>query len=346
MKNEGTSRIILGTLSSTAIVAVVAGAMGLGTPMTTEVGSVEAQIVAAGNAVAGAEERALYIQSSSYIAIHPEVTLEDWVYGEEPNEPVVEGNPGKAEVTFEYKPADADDEEYTEEVPVNGGAYIVRATVAASYPYLSGQAEAEFSILKATPELGEVSVTMPPNTLDPADAIFERELIGVFGKFELLADTLEWGENDTAWRFTPLESDNFEEVEQEITVATWRQGWVELDGGDWAYYDDGMATFGWKKIDGGWFLFDSNGVMTTGWQKDGGWYFLGRSGKMRTGWLLDGGAWYWLGGANDGSMHTGWQQIGGVWYYFQTSGASKGALLMNGTTPDGYRVDANGAYIG
>ena len=52
-------------------------------------------------------------------------------------------------------------------------------------------------------------------------------------------------------------------------------------------------------------------------------------GMMQTGWMCKGpaGPWYWL---NDGSM----QEI------------PLGACLMNGTTPDGYTVDENGAWYG
>lgn len=54
-----------------------------------------------------------------------------------------------------------------------------------------------------------------------------------------------------------------------------------------------------------------------------------------------------------------WQSIDNVWYFFNSKGymltdqwidglyyvGSDGAMLKNATTPDGYRVDANGKYI-
>ena len=47
-----------------------------------------------------------------------------------------------------------------------------------------------------------------------------------------------------------------------------------------------------------------------------------------------------------GSMVTGWRQIAGKWYYFRvTAGGPKGSLVVNATTPDGYKVDGNGAWI-
>ena len=36
-----------------------------------------------------------------------------------------------------------------------------------------------------------------------------------------------------------------------------------------------------------------------------------------------------------------WIQTNGYWYYV----GADGALFVNGTTPDGYRVDANGVWI-
>ena len=49
-------------------------------------------------------------------------------------------------------------------------------------------------------------------------------------------------------------------------------------------------------------------------------------------------------------MATGWLLINGLWYYFETRGnvpgRPQGSLYMNTVTPDGYIVDANGAWTG
>lgn len=43
---------------------------------------------------------------------------------------------------------------------------------------------------------------------------------------------------------------------------------------------------------------------------------------------------------------TGWNQIDGKWYYFSMEeGSANGMLLKNTTTPDGYKVDADGVWI-
>ena len=46
-------------------------------------------------------------------------------------------------------------------------------------------------------------------------------------------------------------------------------------------------------------------------------------------------------------MATGWKLIDGKWYYFAHpwDGRSTGEMYMSETTPDGYRVDSNGAFI-
>ena len=60
--------------------------------------------------------------------------------------------------------------------------------------------------------------------------------------------------------------------------------------------------------------------------------------------------WYYLHTQYDntrGHMYTGWHEIDGKWYYFNTASdkGTLGAMLANTTTPDGYQVDANGAWI-
>ena len=58
------------------------------------------------------------------------------------------------------------------------------------------------------------------------------------------------------------------------------------------------------------------------------------------GWQKSNGYWYYYDG--DGTMRYGWQYIDGVWYYL----SSKGDCLLDTYTPDGYYVDATGAWDG
>ena len=107
-----------------------------------------------------------------------------------------------------------------------------------------------------------------------------------------------------------------------LTYAPYREGWYLLNG-NWHYrYADGSEvkdTF--VLLDGMWYNFNSQGVMRTGWYKRGNsWFYLDQSGAM-----------VW-----------GWQQIGGRWYYFNPS---DGTMLADTTSPDGYQLGTDGAWI-
>ena len=116
--------------------------------------------------------------------------------------------------------------------------------------------------------------------------------------------------------------------------------WVQAGSRWWFKHSDGSyTTNGWEKINGVWYRFDNSGWMQTGWVKDGSWYYLDCSGAMKTGWLKDNGNWYYLD--SSGAMKTGWFTVSGKWYYAYSSGV----LAINTTTPDGYRVNANGEWV-
>ena len=119
---------------------------------------------------------------------------------------------------------------------------------------------------------------------------------------------------------------------EETTASGWQQ-----NGGNWSYYEDNRAVTDWKKINGTWYYFDGNGVMTTNWQKvSGAWYYMDNSGAMQTDWKEISNAWYYFNA--DGVMQEN-RWVGD--YYLGLSGA----MLVNTTTPDGYRVDASGKWI-
>lgn len=97
--------------------------------------------------------------------------------------------------------------------------------------------------------------------------------------------------------------------------------WIQSNGRWWFEHNDGSYTSnGWEKINRTWYRFDNSGWMQTGWVKDGSWYYLDGSGAMKTGWM----------------------KVSGKWYYAYSSGA----LAINTTTPDGYRVNYNGEWVG
>ncbi len=80
------------------------------------------------------------------VSITPQVLIDSWNWGEEPNAPrLSEGsNPGGATVAYEY--ASKGSEEWTAEPPSAIGDYTVRATVPETKNHFGGTATADFSI--------------------------------------------------------------------------------------------------------------------------------------------------------------------------------------------------------
>ena len=118
------------------------------------------------------------------------------------------------------------------------------------------------------------------------------------------------------------------------------QTWL-YQGGNWyAFKSSGaMIASDWLYDNHSWYYLKDSGAMATGWIKDSGsWYYLNNSGAMATGWVKDSGSWYYL--KDSGTMATGWVKDSGSWYYL----ASSGKMLHNTYTPDGYYVDASGAW--
>ena len=118
------------------------------------------------------------------------------------------------------------------------------------------------------------------------------------------------------------------------------QTWLHQGGSWYAFKSSGaMISADWLYDNGSWYYLKDSGSMATGWLKDGGtWYYLKYSGSMATGWVKDNGSWYYL--KDSGAMATGWIKDNGKWYYL----ASSGNMLSNTRTPDGYYVDASGAW--
>lgn len=106
------------------------------------------------------------------------------------------------------------------------------------------------------------------------------------------------------------------------------------------------------------------GVTTErGWVKDDtGWYYVKDNGVKASGeWITDNGETYWM--EADHYMAKGWKEIDGKWYYLCSTGnlaknvwkagadgtwyylGQDGVMLTNATTPDGYKVGADGAWI-
>ena len=116
-------------------------------------------------------------------------------------------------------------------------------------------------------------------------------------------------------------------------------GLQEIEGTRYYLNASGAMQTGWKWFDNHYHYFTSSGAMKTGWLKDKDrWYYLDKEGVMLTGLQEINGSRYYLNAS--GAMETGWKQLNGNWYYFQTDGS----LLRNGTSPDGYKLNADGIW--
>ncbi len=123
---------------------------------------------------------------------------------------------------------------------------------------------------------------------------------------------------------------------------------IQAKGG----YRDATGTW---RLNGWWFLYDDgtfphNEWVYLSWNGRSDWYYFDVDGWMEDNWFYWNNNWYYLHTKYDntrGHMYTGWHEIDGKWYYFNTASdkGTLGAMLANTTTPDGYRVDANGAWI-
>ena len=80
-----------------------------------------------------------------------------------------------------------------------------------------------------------------------------------------------------------------------------------------------------------------------GWKKasNGSWNYYLADGKKKTGWLIDDKyEWYYFD--TSGTMQTGWVKWSEKWYYMDKS---SGKMVVSTTTPDGYVVGPDGAWI-
>lgn len=147
-----------------------------------------------------------------------------------------------------------------------------------------------------------------------------------------------WTDTDEGWKYGVNDADGPHYL---------NDGWHQVDGGKtWFYFnEDGTAKQSeWWQDGSTWYWFNSNCGAAVGWAKiDGDWYYFKGNNAMKTGWEKVEGSWYYMN--SSGKMVTGWCQINGTWYYFSKESNALGQMLANTTTPDGYKVDANGALV-
>ena len=189
--------------------------------------------------------------------------------------------------------------------------------------------------------------------LDPKDGVMVTGVKEIDGQKYSFKDS---GAMETGWKQTEGKWYYY------AASGEMKKGWIK-DAGKWYYldYKDGTMVTGRQEVDGVKYSFNQYGAMETGWVSEGSdWYHYKDSGAMEIGWFKYTGKWFFfdyetgkmvtgmheVSGDNyyfnkAGEMQVGWIQDKGEWYYFKASGA----MLRNGTTPDGYKVDGEGRWL-
>ena len=119
------------------------------------------------------------------------------------------------------------------------------------------------------------------------------------------------------------------------------EGWQNSGYGWWYQRANGTYPANeWEMINGIWYYFDANGYMLANTTTPDGYYVDENGAWIVEGWQNSGYGW-WYQRANGTYPHSEWEMINGIWYYFDANGY----MLANTTTPDGYYVDENGAWV-
>lgn len=128
------------------------------------------------------------------------------------------------------------------------------------------------------------------------------------------------GSSECPGKYFPLDK-----VKSATQAPSRKLGWNENSTGWWYCTDIANGYYYksiWKLINNEWYSFDDQGYA--------------RASK----WIQDKGKWYYLR-ENCVMAKSCWLWLDGECYCF----AADGSLYVNCTTPDGYKVDENGAWI-
>lgn len=102
--------------------------------------------------------------------------------------------------------------------PKDAGTYTASITLGTGEG--AATVSVEFTIGKATPELGTVSVTPLSDTLDTSQVVFNHTDTSVSGTFALTDVTkLQYGTYDYAYVFTPDDTDNYKPVTGTVSIT-------------------------------------------------------------------------------------------------------------------------------
>jgi len=159
-------------------------------------------------------------------------------------------------------------------------------------------------------------------TKDCARAIGEYTYGSVYSRLKKAYRRIKAGKNSSSGESTAYTSSAGSAVEKAVVIPAENAltgTWIyDETGKTWSFLVDGKAfTNGWAAAvnpyagnKAAWFCFDPSGKLLTGWQK-----ITGMDGIAR---------WYYLNPTSDGWL---------------------GACWLNTKTPDGYQVDADGAWV-
>ena len=107
-----------------------------------------------------------------------------------------------------------------------------------------------------------------------------------------------------------------------------------------------FAASGWTSENGNWGYYDNDGNRHKGWiqTKDGYYYMDTASGVMLKGFKKIDGKWYYFTPETTAYTYE-YDAVNEKWFYKAGNTVRPhGSMYVNETTPDGYRVDANGAW--
>ncbi|MBP5354046.1 MAG: hypothetical protein J6Y67_02770, partial [Lachnospiraceae bacterium] len=157
------------------------------------------------------------------------VSTEDGTYGDkEPVEPSFTEPEGTNKTTITYSGTTEGGDEYgpSTEPPTEAGSYVV--TVTCETPDTIYTGSSDFTIEKATPELGTVTAEDLHETTDVKDVTISRTDTTVPGKFTLEETVLSSGTNTYHYTFTPEDTANYKTVMGTVSITVTEHQW-----GDW-----------------------------------------------------------------------------------------------------------------
>lgn len=103
----------------------------------------------------------------------------------------------------------------------NAGTYLVYWMIKGDKNYTDSVIQSmEVTIDKATPDIGEVTASIPANNTELSEISFERTKWEIPGNWDLVdkEQKLSWGNNTVKYTFTPQDVENYDVVSGEVTV--------------------------------------------------------------------------------------------------------------------------------